>query len=385
MTKNINLPIVDLRREYQFLKKGIDRQIRNCLQSQQWILGKKVVEFERKVARYLNIKYTIGVASGTDALILSLNTLALKRKGKVSFDKKDEIITTPFTFIATAEAIVRSGATAVFVDINPDTFNIDPARIKKAITKNTIGIIPVHLFGLSCQMDEIMKIAKEHNLFVIEDCAQALGGIYKGKRVGTLGDCGAFSFFPAKNLGGYGDGGLVATDNRELAELIRLLRNHGQKEKYKAYYLGYNSRLDSLQAAILFTKLRYLDRFNHLRRKIAQRYNLGLKDIEEINTPYEPQGIYHIYHLYTLKVKRFFRSKLMDFLNSKGIQARVYYPASLDKMQAFRFCKVKGKLKNTAGVITLLLSLPLHPFLKEQEVNYVVRTISSFFHENKRY
>ncbi|MBU1523445.1 MAG: DegT/DnrJ/EryC1/StrS family aminotransferase, partial [Candidatus Omnitrophica bacterium] len=233
-------------------------------------------------------------ASGTDALLLSLRALAIKEKNKEYFDKKDEVITTPFTFVATAEAIVRSGATPVFVDVNLATFNICPKEIKKAITKNTVGILPVHLYGNSCRMDEILKIAKENNLFVVEDTAQAFGGTYstkgaclparqgsasggKGKKLGTIGNCGAFSFFPSKNLGGCGDGGLIATNNIRLAELVRILRNHGQIKKYNASYIGYNSRLDSIQAAILLVKLKYVDKFNQLRREIAKKYMRHLK------------------------------------------------------------------------------------------------------------
>lgn len=376
MAEDLKIPILDLKQEYDFLKEEIHQQIKECFASQEWILGPKVGEFEKEVAKYLNVNYAIGVASGTDALVLSLQALALKLKNKEFFDKKDEIITTPFTFVATAEAIVRCGATPVFVDINPDTFNIDPQEIKKAITKNTVGIIPVHLYGLSCQMDKIIEIAKENDLFVVEDTAQALGARYKGVKTGTIGDLGAFSFFPSKNLGGCGDGGLIVTNDSSTADYVKMLRNHGQKEKYNAVYIGYNSRLDSLQAAILLAKLKRIDKFNDLRRKVANKFNTALQGIKGLQVPLEPQNSFHVYHLYTMKVS--LRDKLNSYLNSKGIQARIYYPIPLHKMKAFSGCKVKGGLKNTDEVLSKVLTLPLYPFLQDKEIDYIIRNISSF-------
>jgi dTDP-4-amino-4,6-dideoxygalactose transaminase len=377
MVKKLKIPIVDLKREYAFLKRDIDKQLRRCFLNHNWILGEKVVEFERKATKYLGIKFTVGVASGTDALILSLRALSLRLKKRGFFDKKDEIITTPLSFIATPEAIVRSGATPVFIDIDPDTFNIAPREIKKAITKDTVGILPVHLYGAPCQMDEILKIAKEYNLFVLEDCAQAFGGRYKGKRLGTLGELGAFSFFPSKNLGGYGDGGLIATNDRKLADLVKALRNHGQIEKHNATYIGYNSRLDSVQAAILLAKLKYIDKFNKLRTKIAQQYNKGLKGIKQIQTP-KISNLSCIWHLYTIKVS-FQRDKLLSYLNSQGIEARIYYPVLLNKMRAFKDCKIRGSLKNANEVSKKILSLPIHSFLKRNEIEYIIGAIKRFF------
>jgi len=379
----MNIPLLDLKREYEFLKKDIKEQLEECLKLQQWILGDKVVEFEKKAAKYLGAKYTVGVASGTDALVLSLRALALKNKNKQYFDKKDEIITTPFTFIATAEAIVRSGATPVFVDIDPDTFNIDPNQIKKAITKNTTGILPVHLYGLACDMGKISKIAKENNLFVVEDVAQAFGGIYRGKKLGTWGDTGTFSFFPSKNLAGFGDGGLIATNDSKLADLAKILRNHGQNKRYKAAYIGYNSRLDSIQAGVLLAKLRYIDKFNESRRKIAQGYNNALKNIKQIkcpllNTQYSILNTKHIYHLYTIKVSSR-RDILLNYLHSRKISSRIYYPLPLHRMKAFRSCKCRGILKNTKEASVKALTLPLHPFLKDKEADYVISAIRKFY------
>lgn len=380
----MNIPLLDLKKEYLFLKKDIDRQFKACFESQHWILGEKVAEFEEKAAEYLGVKHAVGVASGTDALILSLCALALKLKGKERFDKKDEIITTPFTFIATAEAIIRAGATPVFVDICPDTFNIDPDKIKKAVNRNTVGIIPVHLYGQTCRMGEISKIAKENNLFILEDAAQAFGASYKKRKAGTLGDLGAFSFFPSKNLGAFGDGGLIAGNNPELIKAIKILRNHGQAKQYKADYIGFNSRLDSIQAAVLLTKLKYIDKFNRLRIKIAAKYNRALKGIKQVQTPKlssikrQASSAEHVYHLYTLKVPGR-RNELLKYLNSKNIAARVYYPVSLCEMKAFKGAKVKKPLKAVEEVLSKVLSLPIHPFLTGVQIEYTAKNISSFF------
>ncbi|MFA5337759.1 MAG: DegT/DnrJ/EryC1/StrS family aminotransferase [Candidatus Omnitrophota bacterium] len=393
MPKKINIPSLDLKREYTFLKKGIDRQIKDCLSSQQWILGTQVKELESKVSKYLKAKYAIGVASGTDALILSLRSLAIQIKNKEYFDKEDEVITTPFTFVATAEAIARCGATAVFVDINPGSFNIDPENIKKAINKNTVGIIPVHLFGRSCEMNEISQIAKENNLFIVEDTAQAFGAEYPlntqyprpntCKKLGTIGNCGAFSFFPSKNLGSYGDAGLIATNDEQLANIIRILRVHGQSAQYNAKYIGYNSRLDSIQAAVLLAKLKHVDKFNSLRIKVAQKYYNGLKDIKSIQIPAQysmlnAHNYSHIYNLYTIKVAAGIRDEMLKFLNNAGIGARIYYPFGLNKMEAFKTAKISGNLTNADKAAQSVLSLPINPFLKDKEIDYIVENIRIF-------
>jgi len=352
------------------------------LDSQQWVLGEKVNEFETKVAEYLGVKHAIGVASGTDALILSLEALALKIKKKGSFKREDEIITTPLTFIATGESIIRAGATPVFVDIDPITFSINPLAIEKAITKNTIGILPVHIYGLACNMKKISKIAKKHNLFIVEDCAQSFGASIGEKKTGSFGDCGAFSFFPSKNLGGFGDGGLITTNDKGIAKLIKTLRNHGQTTNYSASFIGYNSRLDSIQAAILSTKLKYIDKLNNARIKIAKKYTEAFKNIEQIKCPqlttYNLQlKTKHVYHQYTIKVSP--RDKLLKYLNQKGIGARIYYPFLLSEMKAFKGCKCKGNLKNAQEVSKKCLSLPIHPFLKEEEISYITSAIRSFY------
>ena len=292
------IPMLDLQLEYQYMKSDIDTAIKKCLDHQKWILGPEVEELENKIAAYLGVKHCIGASSGTEALVLSLRALAIKLKGQEYFDKTDEIITTPFTFTATGDAILRAGTTPVFVDIDPTTYNIDPANIWKYLTQNSklqtrnsanvVGIIPVHLYGQPCNMDEIMKIAKEYNLFVLEDVAQAFGGAWNGstgpalslskgspQKLGSVGTTGAFSFFPSKNLGGFGDGGMVSTNDDELAELMRMLLKHGGKDKYNVDHIGYNARLDTLQAAILLAKFKYIDEFNEKRRRIAEIYNYG--------------------------------------------------------------------------------------------------------------
>jgi dTDP-4-amino-4,6-dideoxygalactose transaminase len=273
---------------------------------------------------------------------------------------------------------VRSGATPVFVDIDPDTFNIDPKEIKKAITKNTIGILPVHLYGLASGMGQINKIAKAHNLFVVEDAAQSFGGAYKGKKLGTLGTLGAFSFFPSKNLGSFGDAGLVATNDKKLAEILIALRNHGQSKIYNASFIGYNSRLDSIQAAVLLGKIKYVDKFNKSRRKIANNYNKALKNIKQIQVPSAPEECYHVYNLYTIKVKSK-RDKLLKYLNSKGIAARIYYPLPLNKMKAFRNGIINGKLTNVYSLSKKVLSLPGHPFLSKASADYVIEAVKQFY------
>ncbi|MFA6281472.1 MAG: DegT/DnrJ/EryC1/StrS family aminotransferase [Candidatus Omnitrophota bacterium] len=390
MKKNTGIPLLDLKKEYRFLKKSIGQQLKKCLLKQHWILGEEVTQFEKEVAKYLGVNHTIGVASGTDALLLALRALAITRKDKQYFDKKDEIITTPFTFAATAETIIRSGATPVFVDINPQTFNIEPEEIKKAINKNTVGIVPVHLFGKACEMDEILKIAKKHNLFIVEDVAQAFGAEYvfqttnhklqTTKKLGTIGDCGAYSFFPSKNLGSYGDAGAVATKDKKIADIITVLRNHGQRNQYDAEYVGYNSRLDSIQAAVLLAKLKYIDKFNSLRIKIAEKYNKELKSVKNIQLP-DPNlqlttyNYSHVYGLYTIKVPLVKRDKVLKFLNDSSIGARVYYPIPLHKMRAFGKARVSTTLVNANNAALSVLSLPINPFLTSNEVSYITQKV----------
>ena len=252
------IPMLDLKLEYEYMKKDIDDAIARCLEHQRWILGPEVKALEDKIAGYLGVSNCVGISSGTDALVLGLRALALQRIEKEYWARNDKIITTPFTFTATGDAILRSGATPVFVDIDPGTFNIDPEKIEACLSSHqgVVGIIPVHLYGQSCAMDRIMDLARQYNLFVLEDVAQAMGGMYNGRKLGSIGDMGAFSFFPSKNLGGFGDGGMVSTNDQELADLVRMLTKHGGKDKYNVAHIGYNARLDTLQAPVLLAKLK---------------------------------------------------------------------------------------------------------------------------------
>lgn len=376
------IPLLDLKSEYLFLKKDIQKAFFECLKTQQWILGEQVLELEKYVCRYIKTRHAIGVASGTDALLLSLRALALLRAKNGYFEKKNEIITTPFTFVATAEAIIRSGATPVFVDIDPDTFCISPQAIEKAVTKNTVGILPVHLYGLASDMFAIKRIAAKYNLFVVEDCAQAFGGAYGKKRLGSFGDCGAFSFFPSKNLGAYGDGGCITTNNNKLAQSIRMLRSHGQKEYADALYIGYNSRLDTLQAAILLAKLKHIDTFIALRRDIARQYKKALCGCKKVQLPYESENTFHSYGLYTIKVNSD-RDGLQQFLNKRGIAARIYYHKPLYAMKAFERSEHRGTFVGLKSILGKVISLPMHPFLKPEQIQYIARCINEFYTHGK--
>jgi dTDP-4-amino-4,6-dideoxygalactose transaminase len=378
MPKSTHIPLLDLSYEYSLLKKDIQAQINQSLKSQEWILGKKVLELEQRVAKYLGVRFAVGVASGTDALLLSLRALAMKRKRKGFFGRGDEIITSAFTFVATAESIVRSGAKVVFCDVDPNTFNIDPDKVRGAVNKNTVGILPVHLYGLACQMQPILKVAKDKGLFVVEDAAQSFGGSYKNKKLGSFGATGALSFFPSKNLASFGDAGLVSTNDASLAKILKVLRNHGQTSGYNADYIAYNSRLDALQAGVLLAKLKYIDKFNRLRKEVSSRYTKSLGSIDEVVTPFVPKATSHAWCLYTIKVLSK-RDKLCRFLNSKGVGARIYYPIPLYKMKAFKDARCSGSLKETRKVSSQVLSLPIHPFLKKKQIDYITLLIKKFF------
>ncbi|MCF6159567.1 MAG: DegT/DnrJ/EryC1/StrS family aminotransferase [wastewater metagenome] len=408
------IPMLDLRLEYQHMKSDIDTAIQKCLDHQKWILGPEVEELENTIAEYLDVKHCIGASSGTEALVLSLRALAIKLKGQEYFDKTDEIITTPFTFTATGDAILRAGATPVFVDIDPVTYNIDPDKIRKYLrscedekmrrsetatsqppdfsTFKAVGIIPVHLYGQSCNMDEIMSIAKEYNLFVLEDVAQAFGGTWNGKKLGSIGTTGAFSFFPSKNLGGFGDGGMISTNDAGLAELIRMLLKHGGKDKYNVDYIGYNARLDTLQAAILLAKFKYIGEFNERRLKIAEIYNRGFSNIDGVVLPAnhstsQPLNFStsnytngHVYHQYTIRVNNGRRDELQKHLKEKGISTMVYYPVPLHKMKVFEGkCKMNGDLKESGQAVNEVLSLPIEPLQNENETKQVIDCINNYF------
>ncbi len=373
----MKIQILDLKREYNYQKKEIDEYLKKIFNKQNWILGEEVLELEKVLSKYLNLKYGIGVASGTDALILSLRAMAYKIKGKDFFDEKDEIITTPFTFVATASSILHSGANPVFVDIDPGSFNLDFKKVKKAINKKTRGIIFVHLYGNPKNINEICKICKENNLFLIEDIAQAIGAEFEGEKAGTFSDISALSFFPSKNLGCYGDGGMVLTNDEEIAERVKILRKHGGKDKYNVEILGYNSRLDTIQAAILLAKFKYLSKFNDLRRKVASNYYEYLKNIKEIVLPDQEGGVFH---QFTIRVLNGKRDELKDYLEKKGVQTAIYYPYPLHKMKLFKGnCKIPFELEEAEKASKEVLSLPIEPLLKKNEIKYVCSKIKEFF------
>jgi len=400
----MKIPMLDLKGEYEYMKAGIDAAVRRCLDHQQWILGPEVKELEGKIADYIGVKHCIGSSSGTDALVLALRALAIKTTGRQYFDRSALIITTPFTFTATGDAILRSGATPVFIDIDPGSFNIDPVRITEFLEKNAeiesmgnrvAGILPVHLYGRACRMDQIGAIAAQYGLFVVEDVAQAFGASWNEKRLGAIGDTGAFSFFPSKNLGGFGDGGMVSTNDDEVADLVRMLLKHGGKDKYNVEYTGYNARLDTLQAAILLAKLPYLDEFNSRRRHIAGLYADGLEGINGLVLPETPNippvasdGLNpsptamgsHVYHQFTLRVLNGKRDELQKYLKNEGVDSMVYYPVPLHKMKVFQGTgKVSGGLAEAERGAQEVLSLPIEPLYSPEHVHYVVNCVRRFF------
>ena len=364
------VPFFDITRQNQSLLKDLNFALERVVQSGKYILGENVTLLEKEVANYHGAKHAIGVASGTDALHLALLANGIK--------PGDEVITSPFTFVATAEAIVYCGATPVFVDIEPNTFNLDPSKIKKKLTKKTKALLPVHLYGQACPMDKIMGIAQENNLKVIEDCAQAFGAEYRQKKVGTFGDAGCFSFFPTKNLGCFGDGGLVLTNNDKTAEEIKVLRGHGSRKTYHYDLIGYNSRLDEIQAALLRVKLKKLDSFIRFRRKIANFYKKKLAQIKEITLPYELPAGKHTFNQYTIRLKD--RDELFEFLKTKGVSAMVYYPLSLHLQKAFSpLHHHKGSFPESELAQQEVLSLPIFPELNEDEISSVALAIKEFF------
>lgn len=366
----MTIPLVDLKAQYDSIKDELDAAIHRVVRSGQFILGSEVKAFEDEMAAYCGTKYAVGVASGTDALQLALLACGIKAG--------DEVITTPFTFIATAESIAKCGATPVFVDIDPKTYNIDPAQIEYKISKKTKAILPVHLYGEPAAMERILDIARKHNLKVIEDCAQALGAEYKGKKVGSLGDAGCLSFFPAKNLGAYGDGGMVVTNDPEIAETVRILRVHGSETTYQHVMHGFNSRLDALQAAILRVKLKHLDRWNELRRSKAALYARLLSQVDGIEPPYFEKHCKSSCNYYTVHIKgsRLSRDELRKHLESKGIQTMVYYPLSLHLQEVYKYLKHKsGDFPHSEQAQEQVLTLPMYPELSEERVEEVASEI----------
>jgi dTDP-4-amino-4,6-dideoxygalactose transaminase len=369
----MKIPMVDLKAQYDSLKNEIDDAIRSVIEKSQFILGSEVQAFESEIAAYCQAKYAVGVASGTDALHLALLASGI--------ESGDEVITTPFTFIATAEAIVKCGASPVFADIDAKTYNIEPASIETKITKRTKAILPVHLYGQSADMAPISELAARYNLKVIEDCAQALGAEYKGRKVGSLGDAACLSFFPSKVLGAYGDGGMVVTSNPEIAEKVAMLRNHGSNQKYYYPISGFNSRLDALQAAILRVKLRHLDHWIQLRQQKAAFYAQSLGQIDGIQPPYVTPDSHHVFNYYTIRLenRKIGRDKLLEYLAGQGIATAIYYPLSLHLQGVYEHLDCKaGDFPESEKAQEAVFSLPIYPELGNHEIEEITRLIKSF-------
>lgn len=394
----MKIPLIDLKKQYETIQNQLEKVVLDVLTSSQYIMGSNVKDFEKEFSIYLDVKNSISVANGTDALIIALKALGI--------GEGDEVITTPYTFFATAESISFVGAVPVFVDVQLDTFNIDPKKIEEKITDRTKAIIPVHIFGQPCDMDEINSIAKKHNLYIIEDAAQAIGSEYKGQKIGTLSDIATFSFFPTKNLGCAGDGGMIVTNDDNLAIICRALGSHGSGEngqnaynilnkieatikvensidntiynplKYYNYLIGHNSRLDEIQAAILRVKLKEIDKWNNLRRKNAKFYNESLKGTK-LSTPYEDENGKHVYHLYILQSEK--RAEIVEFLENKGISTGIYYPVSLHLQKVYRDLGYKeGDLPNSEYLSHRTFAIPMYAELTYDEKQHIIEILKRF-------
>lgn len=364
----MKIPLLDLRSQYNSIKGKIGDAINAVLETQSFVLGREVESLEKEVAAYCDTKYAVGVASGTDALMLSLKALGIK--------ENDEVITTPTTFIATAEAISYVGAKPVFADIDKKSYEIDPSLIERRITKKTKAILPVHIYGQCADMDPILDIAGKYNLKVVEDCAQAIGALYKNRKAGSMGDAGCLSFFPSKNLGAFGDGGMVVTNDSKLAEKLMLLRVHGSSVRYRHDIIGYNSRLDNLQAAVLRVKLKYLDKWIEMRRKAAALYGTLFKETP-IVTPFVPDYNEHTYHLYVIAAP--LRDKLLEHLEADGIEARVYYPIPVHLQKCYSGLGYKkGDFAISEWQADNTLAIPVYPELTAENIEKVVGCIKEF-------
>jgi dTDP-4-amino-4,6-dideoxygalactose transaminase len=358
------IPMVDLKVQFHSLREEISAGLLDALEKTQFILGPNVEAFEREAAEFLGAKHAVAVASGTDALHLALLAAGV--------GPGDEVVTTPFTFIATAEAIRYVGATPVFVDIDPKTFNIDPAKIEAAVTSKTRAVLPVHLFGQPADMEAIGAVCRKHGLLVVEDCAQSFGADIGGRMTGTIGLLGAFSFFPSKNLGCYGDGGMVTTDSADLAERVRVLRNHGSKVRYHHSVIGFNSRLDELQAVILRVKLKRIGSFNEGRRRVARLYRERFAGTAVV-PPFEDGKGTHIYHQYTVLTDR--RDAIMKALSGRGIASAVYYPIPLHRQEVFA-AEFRGlSLPVSEETAARCMSLPVFPEMTEAQVREVADAV----------
>ncbi len=365
----MKVEFLDLKVQYEGIKDEINAAVEDVLRRGKFILGEEVLRLEEGIASFCGTKYAVGVASGTDALVLSLRASGI--------GEGHSVITTPFTFVATAEAILRVGAKVIFCDISSRTLNIDVGKLDGKITGDTKAILPVHLYGQAVEMAPLMEVAQKHNLIVIEDVAQAFGGEYKGKKLGSLGKAGCLSFFPTKILGACGDAGMVVTDDRELRDMIRLLRGHGCRQKHGCETRGYNSRLDEIQAAILRVKLKKVGAWITLRRKIAKLYSELLKGTGVV-IPFEAEYGKHTYNYYCLRCSR--RDALVDHLASKQIQTGIYYPVPLHLQDGFKFLQIdRGELPVAEKMAEEVLAIPIFPEMTESQIHYVADTIRSFY------
>jgi len=370
-------PLVDLKAQYRAIKPEIDAAIERVMESQDFILGTEVESLEREVAEYSGARFAIACASGSDALLLALMALAI--------GSGDEVITTPFTFVATAGAIARLGARPVFIDIDPATYNLDSAGLRSAITSKTRAVLPVHLFGMAADMNPILEIAERSALPVVEDAAQAIGATYADRHVGTLGRCGCFSFFPSKNLGGAGDGGMLTTNDDKLADRLGVLHVHGGRAKYEYELIGINSRLDALQAAVLRVKLRHLDSWLEGRKRKAERYTelfddrrlTGVVRLPEVAPPSN-----HVYNQYVIRAPR--RDELKAFLRDRGVPSAIYYPIPLHLQPAFDYLGYQpGDLPESEAASREVLALPIFPEMTSEQQSRVVDCIAAFYEESK--
>ena len=364
--------MVDLQSQYQKIKGDVDAAILNVLDSAAFINGPEVKQFETELQDYLNVKHVIPCGNGTDALQIALMALGL--------EPGDEVITADFTFAATVEVVDLLKLNSILVDVDYDTFTIDTEKLKAAITPKTKAIIPVHLFGQCANMDEIMAIAKEHNLYVVEDTAQAIGADYKGRKAGTIGHIGCTSFFPSKNLGCYGDGGAIFTNDDDIAHRLRGIVNHGMYKRYYHDEVGVNSRLDSVQAAVLRRKLPFLNDYNAARNKVAAYYTEAFKDIDALLTPVKGEDTTHVFHQYTLRVTNGKRNELQSFLTEKEIPAMIYYPVPLRKQKAYDNGHYNdADFPNTNKLVEEVMSLPMHTELDEEQLAYITSAVREFF------
>lgn len=362
----MEIPFWNLSRQYHLLRNAILKKIDEVLTTGEYVLGQYVRQFEEEFASYCGAKFAVGVNSGTDAIVLALRAVDVQRG--------DEVIVPALTFISTANAVTFCGGTPIFVDVEPDTLNIDPRRLESAITKRTKAILPVHFHGQPADMDLINEIAQKHGLFVIDDCAQALGAEYKGRRVGTLCRLSCFSFYPTKNLGAFGDGGMVVTDDDQVAARVRSLRDYGRRDKYVFDSIGYNSRLDEIQAAILSIKLEHVDTWNEKRRTTARRYNELFAGVPHVERPVEKGYAKHVYWVYTLRTGN--RARLQRELAQKGIGTHIIYAIPIPFQKAFEYLShVKGNFPVSERCAEEMISLPMFPELSAEEQNYVVQAV----------